>query len=118
MVLLQKYANSYVFICIPVRWLFSFSCAFPRFCFSSRNRIDQTGTRENRQVMSRIEEPASREGLELLELTRAGLDAAMPAGKGAGAGSHGEDQAYSCFVFSPSIPVFHWRGLIDASFPP
>eukprot|EP00752_Nemacystus_decipiens_P018228 g16356.t1 len=41
------------------------------------------------KVMSRIEEPASREGLELLELTRAGLDAAMPAGKGAGADGHG-----------------------------
>lgn len=45
--------------------------------------------------MSRIEEPASREGLELLELTRAGLDAAMPAGKGAGAADgHGEIYYY------------------------
>lgn len=56
--------------------------------------------------MSRIEEPTSREGLELLELTRPGLDAAMPAGRGAGAGDHGkrgregEQQQRACRSFS------------------
>lgn len=44
------------------------------------------------QVMSRIEEPANREGLEMLELDRAGLDAAMPDGKGAGADQAGKQQ--------------------------
>lgn len=49
--------------------------------------------------MSRIEEPASREGLELLELTRPGLDAAMPAGKGAGAGGHGKQDVGAIVVY-------------------
>eukprot|EP00903_Cladosiphon_okamuranus_P015118 g13981.t1 len=50
----------------------------------------RTARTADAKVMSRIEEPANREGLELLELTRAGLDAAMPTGKGAGADSHGD----------------------------
>lgn len=56
--------------------------------------------------MSRIEEPSSREGLELLELTRAGLDAAMPAGKGAGADSHGEGKQYLVGCFCPRFFFF------------
>ncbi|CAM9632648.1 unnamed protein product [Ectocarpus fasciculatus] len=49
----------------------------------------RTARSADTKVMSRIEEPSNREGLEMLELTRAGLDAAMPAGKGAGAGQQG-----------------------------
>ena len=49
--------------------------------------------------MGRIEEPASRAGLELLELTRAGLDAAMPAGKGAGAGDSGKNATSETLLF-------------------
>lgn len=58
----------------------------------------------DRQVMSRIEEPSNREGLEMLELTRAGLDAAMPAGKGAGAGQQGE--LLSFLQRTPQIHLF------------
>lgn len=39
--------------------------------------------------MGRIDVPENREGLELLELSRQGLDAAMPAGRGAGADDSG-----------------------------
>lgn len=58
--------------------------------------------------MSRIEEPANREGLELLELTRAGLDAAMPAGKGAGADGQGE--AFFFFFLFQRLFFFFFYG--------
>ncbi|CAM9433784.1 unnamed protein product, partial [Sphacelaria rigidula] len=50
----------------------------------------RTARQADAKVMGRIEVPENKEGLELLELSRKGLDEAMPAGRGAGADNGGK----------------------------
>lgn len=67
------------------------------------------------KVMSRLEVPQNREDLKLLELPRKGLDAAMPAGRGAGADGNGRRCSFLAFCkeLAYVVPVSPLFGFVD-----